>query len=457
MNWPTSATTWFVRGILILVPIVAGLALFVFFVKQPKDLKKKRVINQTKTVRTIQMKPVSVRPQVTGYGFVSPARTWKAVAEVSGQVSFVHPDLKSGSFLEKGTVIITIDPASYEFSVIEARESIESIDAQIEETEISQKNQIALLSLEEKSYQLSLNELKRQQKLYEKKAISKSILEQEQRSLLDKENKVLSVKNSIKLYPAQLKRLHAQRVQALAKLKEAERKQAATIIRVPYDVRVAQVNIEGSQYVQPGQILAETDGIQSIEVEAQFSVHSLAPLFQGGGVKSLVGAIQNTELPNDLFLNSLSARVLYPIQKESEFRKAKVIRVLNSMDPETKTIGLVIQVDQPYSTMPPLARGAYCEVRIIGKSQKGRLIVPRSALHDTDMIYLVGEQNQLVRRRVEVDYTIKDVAVIKSGIETNAQIIVSDLVPAVDGMILRQVTDENLMASIKETARGETR
>ena len=50
---------------------------------------------------------------ITAYGNVEPAITLNSMAEVSGKVSYVHPNLKAGETIPAGTPVVRIDAEDY--------------------------------------------------------------------------------------------------------------------------------------------------------------------------------------------------------------------------------------------------------------------------------------------------------------------------------------------------------
>jgi multidrug efflux pump subunit AcrA (membrane-fusion protein) len=138
---------------------------------------------------------------------------------------------------------------------------------------------------------------------------------------------------------------------------------------------------------------------------------------------------------------------------------AEFVRFSDNVDPQTRTMGVVVAVDRPFEkidpgTRPPLSKGMFVQVLLQGKPQPGRIVVPRSAVRD-GIVYLADAENRLRRQPVELLFNQGELSVIASGIEAGERIVVSDLVPAVSGMQLETRPDEELAQAITEAARGE--
>jgi multidrug efflux pump subunit AcrA (membrane-fusion protein) len=95
----------------------------------------------------------------------------------------------------------------------------------------------------------------------------------------------------------------------------------------------------------------------------------------------------------------------------------------------------------------------YCEVDVFGREQPDRIIIPRSSVHD-GKVYKVNSENRLEIKDIEILYHMSQVTVVKSGLKAGDVIVSSDLVPAIEGMLLETVPNKTLEEKIKEVAIG---
>jgi len=141
---------------------------------------------------------------------------------------------------------------------------------------------------------------------------------------------------------------------------------------------------------------------------------------------------------------------------------ARVARIDSLIDPKTRTVGVIVAVDEPYKratsgVKPPLVKGMYCEVELRGKARPNSLVIPRSALQgdgDETSVYLVGPDSRLVRRPVLVDFLQSDFAVIRGGLTAGERVVISDLIPAIPGMLLIPKIDKAAARSLMDSATG---
>jgi multidrug efflux pump subunit AcrA (membrane-fusion protein) len=98
----------------------------------------------------------------------------------------------------------------------------------------------------------------------------------------------------------------------------------------------------------------------------------------------------------------------------------------------------------------------YVEVELRGVPQKNRIVVPRSALHN-GRVYTVGNDNRLKIKKVSIAYSQGNLSVLASGLKSGEQLVVSDLIPAIEGMLLTPVNDKTVQQSLAKAASGEDR
>ena len=82
-----------------------------------------------------------------------------------------------------------------------------------------------------------------------------------------------------------------------------------------------------------------------------------------------------------------------------------------------------------------------------------RILVPRSAIR-AGTVYVVDENSRLRRRAVKILFSQGNISVIEEGLSEGERIVVSDIVPAVDGMLLQVQVDEALSQALQSAGDG---
>lgn len=435
-----------------------GLAILYFVASGREAPERKPPEEQPRAVRVITAAPVRLVPRVSGFGSVYPGTVWSAIAQVAGEVIYLHPELKKGGILAAGTEIVRISPADFVLAISQAQANIRSAEAKLAELKVTEVNTADLLEIERGGLRLREDELARKQDLLKRGTVAKSALELEQRETLAQRKKVQDLVNSQRLVPTQRAVQREQIAVYQAQLQSAQLDLARTRIELPFDARIAEVNIEARQFVPAGGALVTADSLDVAEVEAQIPIS----LF-----RAMVRASAGGSVPTGFDPQSLS-RIIREIGFEATVRlragndivewPARFARISDSVDPKTRTIGAIVAVDGAYARAvpgqrPPLTKGMFVEIEVRTRAKYDRIVVPRAAFHDGGL-YIVNADRRLEIRLVTIGLIQGDIAAIDKGIAPGERIIVSDLTPAVAGMLLAPEADEQLQAKLKTEALG---
>ena len=459
MNKNNSLSNFF-KKIIIIAPILVSIIFFVIVMKNKKGPERLEYREVQKVVSVIKPLTVDVIPKAIGYGYVQPGRSWQAVAQASGKIVEISPLLKVGNFINTEKFLIKIDPTPYELSVAQIEASISNIHAQINELDAKEKNLKSSFEIEEKALKIAKSELTRQERLYKKATTSASKFELQKLNYYQQLSKLQNIKNSLNLIPANKKALKANLALNKVKLEDAKYNLTNTIIKAPFECRITSVKVEIAQFVQKGQLIATADGLKTAEIAVQIPVSKARTLFTSIN-KDTEHYFKNMLHVNFEKFLGLVAKVNLFVGDEKIVWDAKIDRVDASFDPKTRTAGFIAVVDDPYKksklgVRPPLYRNMFCEVEIIGKLIKDQTIIPRSALHNENTIYLIDSDSRLKIINASIAFTQSNFIVIKNDIDKNNFIVTSDLIPAIEGMLLKPKIDENLKQSITLEACGKS-
>jgi RND family efflux transporter MFP subunit len=445
------------RKALILPPVLIGVAVLLWFARSGDSPVQIPPDEAVRPVRVISVPTVNFLPRTLGYGQVQPGRIWEAVAEVGGRIVEKHPRLESGELLVSGEVILRIDPTDYELAVESARARIRGAEAQIAELEVREENTRRSLEIEQRGLSLAETDLARKQTLVKRGSISQLTVDEAERTVLSLLQAVQGQRSALALIPAEREVLTANLALYESELRQAERNLERTEIVTPFDGRVAAVNVEERQFASSGQVLAVLDGVDLAEVSAQIPLDRVRQLVAGTQLdapdvspENLGKVFEGLGLTAIVRLSAGELQVSWP---------ARFARIRESVDPSTRTIGIVVAVDEPYKLIevgrrPPLAKNMFVEVELHGRPVADRHVVPRAALHD-GMVYVVGDGNRLERRPVTIGVRQSGFVVVDAGLADGEIIVVTDLTPAIDGMLLEPVEDAALRARLIAAATGE--
>jgi len=436
----------------ILLPILAGVVTLVLLKQNQSEPLQAIAKEQPRLVRVMTAFESTVIPQAIGHGSVRPAKIWEAVAQVKGKILQKHPELKKGAILEADSLLLQIDPTDYQLAIAQTEADIAATKAQLDELSAREANTRKSLVIEEQALVLREKELARNKSLARDGSISRSKMEDQERALLTQQQAVQGQRNTLNLVPSQRALLRAQLARQAAQLSAAQRDLADTTIRLPFAGRIAAVHVEQDQYVREGENLTVVDDLQLAEIEVPIPIEQIRGLLHADGPVDLL----NTPLPALHSRLGLAARVDLKEGIINASWPGRFARMSDTLDPKTRTVGVIVEVDAPYAGMrpgerPPLVKGLFVEVTLLGKPMNGRLILPRSALHQGH-VYIANAGDRLVVRPVTISLLQPTFAVIASGLEPGERVILSDLVPAIEGMLLQPQEDQQALTRLKQQA-----
>ncbi|PCI37896.1 MAG: hypothetical protein COB46_12655 [Rhodospirillaceae bacterium] len=421
------------RRLMIIPPLLIGVAAIVLAPMIKSKPQKMVVAERVTQVRTMRVPSLAVVPHAVGYGTVKPLRTWEAVAEVAGQVVWISDDLKNGRTIKTGAEMLRIEDVNY-------RLALAQINAQLNAAIVKDKVTETNLKIAQKDLKILQSDYKRKKDLLAKGAVSKASAEASQRQMLNGQTQVQNQKNAVELNSVERQVLVAQKESAELDLKR-------THMIAPFDVRITDVKIGEAQYANKGQLLFAADGIQIAEVEAQFPMGMLRPLMIGQESKSLSSVL---DLHAKVRLNTSSLNVSWT---------ARIDRVSGVIDPQTQSLGVVVSIFRPTSQAqpgkrPPLYRNTFVEVELRSNPLANQIVVPLSTIRK-GKVYVVDGDDRLVIKAVDVAFSQGGYAVLKSGVQAGDQIVTSDMVSAIQGMLLAPTQDDQIKNRMIVEATGE--
>ena len=445
------------RLLLFVVPVALGLAAVGYAVKNWEGPQRLPPEERVTPVRVVTAPAVDVVPRALGYGSVTPGRIWEAVGEVSGTVIYRHPELEKGAVLRAGTELLRIDPTDYRLAVAQIEANIRSTEAQRAVVDVRAANTKRSLAIEERSIELARKELERKQRLVRQGTISQAAVDQEERAVLVGEQAVQNLRNSMNLLPAERSVLEATRDQLMAQLETARRNLARTTIVAPFNCRIAEVNVEKAQFAVQGKVLVVADSLDVAEVTAQVPIGNLLTLLPPDLDLPLE---PGAPMPRLREVAGLEAIVRLRTGRGDNEWAARFDRISDTVDRRTRTVGVIVAVDDPYrqavpGQRPPLVKNMYVEVEVRGRPRPGAVVIPRGALYGRE-VRIAGPDDRLRVREVEVDFVQTNFVVVASGLEAGERVVVSDLPFAADGMRLAPVEDEEALAALVAEAVGDT-
>ncbi len=437
----------------IFIPVIVAVIAIMLLQQNKKTPEQIPHYELKQTVSYANAQILDVSPQIITYGTVKPGKSWHAFSRVKGKVVYKYPNLKKGAIIESGTLLFQIDPVEYQLAIAQIEAEISGLEAQISELSIKEKNTAATLDIEEAALKLAQNELTRKKKLASEGSVSSSDLESQQRILLQQQQVVLAHQNTLRLLPSQKRLLEAQLKSLQSRLESEILHLSYTETRMPFTGRVAETTVEMDQYVREGDNLVTADDLSLAEIELQIPIVQMNILMNEHRKINTINTGQRA-------YDQLGISVLVQLNEGSINAnwEGRFARISDTLDPKTRTIGMIVEVDRPYQNIevgrrPPLAKGMFVKVILKAKTLQQQLVIPASALHNAK-IYLINNEDRLEIRDVNVVIRQPDYLVIDPVIENSDRVVISDLSPAIDGMLLSPVESTTANSKLRQVVTG---
>jgi RND family efflux transporter MFP subunit len=196
-----------------------------------------------------------------------------------------------------------------------------------------------------------------------------------------------------------------------------------TRLSAPFNGRVSQENVDIGQYVSIAQPLASLFSTEAAEIVVPLDDAALYWFYVPGFTPGTgPGAAVK-----------ISARIAGRALTWS----GRVVRAEGKLDERTRMINVVVHVDKPYATRPPLAVGLFVTAQIQGRTLENAAVIPRAALREDSRVWVVDGEGRLNFRRVKVARLGSQRAIISSGLKDGERVVTSSLNIVTDGMKVR--------------------
>ena len=411
------------KSLKILLPLVVvglGAATAVLLVRSAPRAETVEPSTPPPLVRVVAAAPRPARLDVTSQGTVGPRIQATLTAQVAGRVVAVDPDFAAGGSFRAGEVLVRIDPTDYRLAVSQAE-----------------------------------GEVARARTRLIREEAEAAVARAEWRELGSGEPDPLALREP------QLAEARSALQAATARLEQARANLERTTVEAPFTGRVAEQQVDVGQAVIPGTPLGRVFATAYAEVELPVPVAELEFLDV-----DLTGAMADgprVELSADL----AGAERRWP---------ARIVRTAGSIDRQTRMLGLIARVEEPYGAAAraagaALPMGLFVDAVIAGRSAEGVYVLPRAALRDGDRLLVVEDAREpdpsgaaeagsggedrdgagsragaepagrLRFRAVELLRLAGDDAVVEAGLSPGDLVVVSPLDTPVDGMTVRFTED----------------
>jgi len=389
-----SSLSPFFKGVTIIGIGILGFVLLMVFRPRPEAQEPPRRVPLVVTA------PADVRSgnlTIRGNGTVRPKSQIILSPQVAGRVQWVSSAFASGGRFEKGDLLLRIEEADY----------VNRVDAA--SAAVAQR-QVEVLQWEEEQ----------------------ALAREEYQRLLAREG--MDAPDSASLSSLIFREPQLQAAQAALRSAEAQLADARlalgrTRIAAPFDGLVRAKSVDVGQYVAPGQNLGslyDTDVVEIVVPLTDAEASLVEGLWEAGAGN------EATRIPATVHADFGGRAYEWP---------AYVDRAEGALNAETRTVDVVVRVPDPFVTddegrRPPLLLGTYAAVDIQGAARDAYAVLPRMALRDGDVVYVVEQDTLLVVRPAELLQAAGAEVFISADIAPGDRVVVSPMNIVTDSMVV---------------------
>lgn len=423
--------------LIFLLMIAIGIGAAQLLKKNKKAITHDASVMESKPVDVMTVRKQAFSAHVTAYGHIEPSIVLQGKAELSGKVSYIHPELEPGGSIAKGTVVVRIDPDDYQFSLKQTEADLISSRASLDQLKQEQLSTSRSLKLANDNLRFGLQELKRVQGIWQKRLISRSALDQEEQKVIQLRQSVSDFEGKLATYRSRLNSAKANISRSKEQVKGKETTLGRTEIRMPFDARISSVNVQEGQFTPVGGTLFEAIDTKGVEVNAAIPIRQMSVLLSS--LKGKTVTLDPSNMNKTIQSLQLQAQVSLIGGNEKAVWQGRIVRFSESIDPVRRTIGITIAIDNPYENViigqrPPLLKGMYVAVEISAPAYDA-IVIPRHAVH-LGRAYVLDSNQQLAIRALQIRSAQAETVVVEQGLEEGDQLIINDLIPVIEGMPL---------------------
>jgi RND family efflux transporter MFP subunit len=368
-----------------IIALAAMGIIYVINATEPTAQKSGATRKSAALVKVIYPKSGDYRPVITALGTVEPAREIQLSPRVSGQIISMAEEFIPGGFVNKGELLLEIDPADYHNNLAMRQSELHEAQAELEQ------------------------ELGQQRAAQQEFALLGEEIEEADRALILREPQIRSAQARVE--------------SAQAELDMAKLDLSRTQLRAPLDAQILSRRVNLGSQVSPGNELAQLVGVDEYWIIASIPQADL----------------QWIQLPMAGERGATVEITKSGIWDEGVSRKGEVKHLIGALDNETRLARLLITIKDPlarHTEGPTLLLGTVVEAHISARRLEDVFRLERIYLRRNDTVWIYNEGKLNIR---EMNVVFRDLhhVYIQGGLEEGEAVVTTNLATISEGIPLR--------------------
>lgn len=263
---PPALIRTFTRVVLIVLILVFSGGVYMFLSATAGEVEKVDEDRALARVPVFEATKVEIQRQWTGQGVAEAMDNADVPARVSATIDVIEPCVLVGTRVDKGQLLFKLDPSDYERQVAQQKNTVTSIEAEIQLLNVERDRLAERLELAKEEAELAEDEFERVSKLFTSNAAGQQDKDRTRRQSLAAAQTVVQIREQLEKIPGRQAQLQARRDAQEAQLKLSQLNLERTQVTSPIDGVIAAVDVEVGENVTPGMRLTRVVNLQSIEV-----------------------------------------------------------------------------------------------------------------------------------------------------------------------------------------------
>lgn len=417
-------------------PLILGLGVagFLFLKSLRKPPAREDPPETLPVVEVAVVQPHEAGLEISGDGVVVPYREIQVAAEVDGRIVFKAPESKAGNYVQKGTLLLSIEKRDFEIEVERLKEQVRQAENSVKELDVDIENTGRLIELSQNELQIAARDYQRAETLFGSNAMTQAELDAAKRNYITAQTALLNLENQLRLKQATRDRMASARDQAVVLLQKAELDLTRTDIRAPADGVVVQDLVEADSYVRKGTAVLVFEDTSKAQIKCSLRVDQLAWLWAvsrragiaAANVRTTAYAVPKVPVTVVYEANGLQyawSGILDGYEGLGLDEQTRMVpcRVLVDDPTAVRFLGVAAEAGEaerglPDRAPPALLRGMFVSIRIHVSPDQSVLRLPARGIQPGGKVARVRE-GRLRLVPVEVIQTLEDEAMILASTE----------------------------------------
>ncbi len=401
MNWRKTLLICFI------ILIAGGGLTALIFSTEPTATRSGATQETAMLVDVIEVRHGNFQPTIQAMGTVIPSQDIMLSPRVSGQIIERAEEFTPGGHVEKGDMLLQIDPADYKNTLQQRKGDLQQAMADL-------NLEMGRQEAAKKEYQLYGDTLSGQNKA--------RVLRQ-----------------------PQLESARASVESAQAAVEAAELNLERTTIRAPFDAHILSRNVNVGSQVAPGNTLGRLVGLETYWIEATIPLSKLRWLNISEG---------NSSQGSEVRIRNRTA------WQDGEFRTGSLFKMVGTLEEQTRMARVLITVPDPLayrdenSGAPSMMIGSFVETSIKAVELEDVIRLNRDYVRQDETVWVMEDGKLRIH---EVDIVMQDAnyAYISDGLSENARVVTTNLSTVTDGAGLRLEGSGSETTSQQDTVNSE--